>query len=56
MNHTHTKTMTKTRKPLKNMCTQEEVIAKFYEIGFKLNFIKALMGTELAHVWDYYKT
>jgi hypothetical protein len=52
------KTMTKLQapKPSKYLCTQEQVQVKFYDLGFKLNFIKALIGTEPVHVWDYYKT
>lgn len=37
-------------------CTQQSFQDKFYELGFKINFIKALIGTEPAHVWDYYKS
>ena len=37
------------------MCSQAKVLAKLYEFGFKKNFIKALLGTQPAHVWDYYE-
>jgi len=37
------------------MCTQKEVFAKFYKLGFKKTFIVALLKTEPKHVWTYYK-
>ena len=57
-------TTIKTVKPMnkrkttrvENMCTRDEVYDKFYELGFKSIFIKALLGTEPTHVWEYYKS